>query len=167
MTKTQPQHQTYASTAQLAPLLAAAEATTKPPAAALTEQTPALLRSIPQNRNPQKPKPPLRFCPMCQTLLRAVASSPASLKCKKCGYKAALDHAPLLEARLHKRPNEIAVIDKEEANLHTHPIVQATCERCGKTESETWTIAVGSEGRVSAWVFLKCTHCGFIRREAG
>jgi DNA-directed RNA polymerase subunit M/transcription elongation factor TFIIS len=164
MSKTEQQTQT--STAQLAPLLVDAEATTKHQTAALTRETPTLLRSIqPQNRTRQKQ--PLSFCPRCQTLLRPSASSPASLKCKKCGYKATLDHTPLLEARFNQNPNEIAVIDKEKASLNTHPIVKATCERCGRTESETWTIAVGSEGTVSAWVFLKCTHCGFIRRETG
>ena len=167
MSKTQLEHQTHASTAQLAPLLDTAEATTKHQSAALTEETPLRLRSIQsQNRNP-KPKQRLSFCPMCQTLLRAVANSPALLKCKKCGYKVKLDHAPLLEARFRQHPNEIAVIDKEKANLNTHPIVKATCEKCGRTESEAWTIAVGSEGAVSAWVFLKCTNCGFIRRELG
>jgi DNA-directed RNA polymerase subunit M/transcription elongation factor TFIIS len=165
MSTTKLDHQTQASV----PLLVTAEAKTKHQPAALTEQYPVdLARSIqPPNRNVEKQNPPLSFCPTCQMLLRVVGGYPSTLRCKKCGYKTKLDHAVFNTVHSHQQASEIAVIDKEKASLHTHPIVQATCEKCGKTESETWTIAVGSEGTVSSWVFLKCTNCGFIRREVG
>ncbi len=163
MSTTKLELQTQASV----PLLVTAQAKTKHQPAALTEEYPAgLIRSI---KSPnRKQNQPLSFCPTCQMLLRVAESCPSSLRCKKCGYKAKLEHAVVFDAKhSHQRASEIAVIDQEEAGLHTYPIVQANCERCGKTESETWTIAVGSEGSISAWVFLRCVHCGFTRREVG
>ncbi len=149
-------------------VLVTTEAATKRQTAALTEQyLTALHRSIKApSGNREKQKQLLRFCPVCQMLLRKVESRPTSLRCKKCGYKTQLEQATVLDAKqLHH--NEIAVIDKEKENLYTYPIVQALCEKCGKKESETWAIAVGSEGSISAWVFLRCVHCGFTRREVG
>lgn len=162
-------HQTYASVQHLAPLIETAEATTKHQPAAFTKEHPAQLhQSIDStNRHIQRPKQSLNFCPNCNMLLRIIENCPASLRCKKCGYKTKLEKAIAIDKPLHPYSDEIAVIDKEKADLHIHPIVQANCERCGKTESETWTVSVGSEGTVSAWIFLKCVHCGFIRREAG
>jgi DNA-directed RNA polymerase subunit M/transcription elongation factor TFIIS len=169
MSKTQREYQTYASAAQLNPLLVAADAAIKHPPAELKLETPTRLTDgihFPK-RTCEKQKQPLKFCPTCQMLLHATAR-PLALRCKKCGYKAILEQAIVVDAKqTHRHTSEIAVIDKEKASLRTHPIVQAFCERCGKTESETWAIEVGSEGAVSSWVFLKCTHCGFIRREMG
>jgi DNA-directed RNA polymerase subunit M/transcription elongation factor TFIIS len=163
--------QTQASATQTIPLLVPAEAKTNHPInqpAALTEEN-RVHRSIqPPNRNLEKQKQLLSFCPTCKMLLRAVENRPYLLKCKKCGYRAEPEHKPLIDGKhSHRSVNEIAVIDEEKANLRTHSIVQALCEKCGKTESETWTIAVGSEGTTSALTFLRCTQCGFTRREVG
>jgi DNA-directed RNA polymerase subunit M/transcription elongation factor TFIIS len=100
-------------------------------------------------------------------LLKTTTDSPSTLICKKCGYNTTLNHAILFEAKLSGQHSEIAVIDREKRNLNTYPIVQTICEKCGKTESETWAIAVGSEGTTSALTFLRCVHCGFTRRELG
>jgi DNA-directed RNA polymerase subunit M/transcription elongation factor TFIIS len=170
MSKTQREYRTYASPVQSAPLLVAADATIKHQPAELKLETPTRLTGGIQflKRTREKQKQPLRFCPTCQMLLHATASHPSALRCKKCDYKTTLEHATVVNAQqTYRQTSEIAVIDKETAGLRIHPIVQAVCERCRKTASETWTIEVGSEGTVSSWVFLKCTHCGFIRREMG
>ncbi len=124
-----------------------------------------------ENAKFAKQKLTISFCPKCKMLLRSVESSPSSLRCKRCGYHLKLGEHVVYGGKAvgaNQRANEIAVIDQDKSrSLHTFPIVQATCDRCGKTESETWTIAVGSEGTTSAVVFLKCTHCGFTRREVG
>jgi DNA-directed RNA polymerase subunit M/transcription elongation factor TFIIS len=162
--------QTQTSTTQIVPLSVPAEITTKQ----LNHQTAALPaeysvpRSIqPPNRNIEKSKQHLRFCPTCKMLLRTTACSPSSLKCKKCGYKVTLDHPVVFDAKRSYRHGEIAVIDQEKGSLRTHTIVQAICEKCGSRESETWTIAVGSEGTIGALTFLRCVQCGFTRREVG
>jgi DNA-directed RNA polymerase subunit M/transcription elongation factor TFIIS len=151
------------STPKRAPLSARTEAQLDTQTAALIEAHP--LRNIqPLQTKPEKQ--PLSFCPTCQMLLKVSISQPLSLKCKKCGYKQQLDHSLVINAKQTYHHNEIAVLDKEE-QLRTYPIVQATCEKCGKTKSETWSVAVGSEGATSAWVFLRCTNCGHTRREVG
>jgi DNA-directed RNA polymerase subunit M/transcription elongation factor TFIIS len=170
MSKTQLDLQTQTSTIQIVPLLVPAEATIKHlnhQTAALTEEYSAPRSIQPPNRSIDKPKQHLNFCPTCKMLLRTTASSPSTLRCKKCGYKVTLDPAVFFDAKRSHQHGEIAVIDHEKGSLRTHPIVQAICDKCGNTESETWTIAVGSEGTVSSWVFLRCIKCGFMSREVG
>jgi DNA-directed RNA polymerase subunit M/transcription elongation factor TFIIS len=140
---------------------------------AATTQLPALIEDYtvhPTIQSPnstlEKHNQPLSFCPTCKMLLRTTAD-PQLLRCKKCGYKKALDRVVVFDVKRSKHYGEIAVIDLEKGSLRTHPVVQAICEKCGKTESETWAIPVGSEGTVSSWVFLKCVSCGFIKREVG
>ncbi len=163
------------------PILVSAEAKTEHQTATLTgEYTADFQASTPLENSAQgyqsvnnsfeRQKLTISFCPKCKMLLRMVASNPSSLRCKKCGYHLKLGHHVVFGGKTpaaNQRLPEIAVIDKEKGNLHTFPIVTATCERCGKTESETWTVAVGSEGTTSALTFLRCTHCGFTRREVG
>jgi DNA-directed RNA polymerase subunit M/transcription elongation factor TFIIS len=167
-TKLDPQ----ASETQLVPLLVPAETKTKhqiTQTAPLTEDYTAASRSIqPPNRNLEKHKQPLSFCPTCKMLLRTPANCPSSLKCKKCGYKITIERSIVFDAtHSNHHGGEIAVIDREKGKLRTNPIVQAICEKCGKTESETWAIAVGSDGTTGALTFLRCVDCGFTRREVG
>lgn len=163
--------ETQISASLMVPLLLPAEAKTKhqiTQTAALTEEYKAYRSNQPVSVNLKKQKQTLSFCPTCKMLLRTTANSPSSLKCKKCDYKITIDPTIVFDAtNSHQRAGEIAVIDREKGNLRTHPIVQAICEKCGKTESETWTIAVGSEGTTGALTFLRCVKCGFTRREVG
>ncbi len=174
---------TLASQSRIVPLLVPAEAMAKHQIrqnaapkkeysvnfhAAKTLENP-LRSSQSVNRKFEIQKHLLSFCPTCQMLLRAVESCPSSLRCKKCGYRVKLNGL-VREGKAHasrQHLDEIVVIDKKKANLRTYPIVHAICEKCGKTESETWTVAVGSEGTTSALTFLRCIHCGFTRREVG
>jgi DNA-directed RNA polymerase subunit M/transcription elongation factor TFIIS len=74
----------------------------------------------------------------------------------------------LLEKKIHPNKHihgEIAVLNHKEANLRTLPVVSAVCSVCQNRTSETWTMAIGSEG-TSAVTFLRCTACGHTRREA-
>ena len=163
--------QTQTSVTQLVPLLVRAEAKTKnqiTQTAPLTEDYAANQSIQPPNRNLEKHKQPLSFCPTCKMLLRTTANCPSSLKCKKCGYKITTERSIVFDAtHSNHHGGEIAVIDREKGKLRTHPIVQAICEKCGKTESETWAIAVGSDGTTGALTFLRCVDCGFTRREVG
>jgi DNA-directed RNA polymerase subunit M/transcription elongation factor TFIIS len=162
--------QTHVSTTQIFPLLVSTEDKTKHlnnQAVALTEEY-LIPQSIqPSNKKKPKPKQHLSFCPTCKMLLRTTADSPSSLRCKKCGYKVILSHTIVFDTKRSHLPGEIAVIDREKGSLRTHPIVQVICEKCDNTESETWTIAVGSEGTIGALTFLRCVQCGFTRREVG
>jgi DNA-directed RNA polymerase subunit M/transcription elongation factor TFIIS len=151
------------------PKLTTSEAHQDTHAVALIEVNPQRLkRNIqPLKSKIEKQKQPLTFCPTCQMLLRTTLNQPTSLRCKKCGYKKELHSNIVVNAKQVYHQNEIAVLGKAEEHLRTYPIVQVICEKCGKKESETWSVAVGSEGAISAWIFLRCTSCGFTRREVG
>jgi DNA-directed RNA polymerase subunit M/transcription elongation factor TFIIS len=109
------------------------------------------------------------FCPKCGKLIKVVKKSLPALQCPKCGYKTNFKTDSILsfkpKAPNHSR-NEIAVIDKKASGLRTFPTVGVICRACGKAGSETWTIAVGSEGTTSSLTFFKCTSCGYTKREA-
>lgn len=111
----------------------------------------------------------MRFCPKCGAILEIVHRSRALLQCRKCGYKTQLQQN--VSAK-NKKPhsydsglNEVAVVGREELKLRTFPVVRVTCPKCGATESEVWTVAVGSEGTTSSFTFFRCTSCGHTRRE--
>ena len=108
------------------------------------------------------------FCPKCGTLLKVVNNSLPALQCPKCGYRAKLKSDTILGLKLKtdKSLNEIAVIDKETSELRTFPMVDVLCPVCCKAGSETWTVAVGSEGTTSSLTFFRCTSCGYTKREA-
>jgi DNA-directed RNA polymerase subunit M/transcription elongation factor TFIIS len=94
----------------------------------------------------------MEFCPSCKKILKIAkkAKSPV-LICPKCGYQTIF------------RPKKSVT---KKAPIFTLPVVQAVCPACGQNKSETWVIAVGSEGRTSSLTFLKCISCGFTTREA-
>ena len=110
----------------------------------------------------------MRFCPECGAMLEIVHQSPASLKCRKCGCTMKLKRDASTEKRtMHsydRGVSEVAVLSREETKLRTFPVVNVKCEKCGKNESESWAIEVGSQG-TSAITFFRCTSCGHTRRE--
>jgi DNA-directed RNA polymerase subunit M/transcription elongation factor TFIIS len=111
----------------------------------------------------------MNFCPKCGKLLKVVRRSLPALQCPKCGYKTEFKSDNFLKPNLkitNHTINEIAVIDNEASGLRTSPTIGVVCAACGKAGSETWTVAVGSEGTTSSFTFFKCTSCGFTRREA-
>ena|SRR3990170_8414785 len=110
----------------------------------------------------------MKFCPKCGAILTIIHQSRASLKCVKCGYTEKLQKNAWTEKRtLHnddRGVREVAVLGREETKLRTFPVVNVKCERCGKNESESWAIEVGSQG-TSSITFFRCTSCGHTRRE--
>jgi len=110
----------------------------------------------------------MRFCPKCGAILEIVHRSRAFLQCGKCGYKTQLRNVSIENTKLHSHDselNKVAVLGREESKLRTFPVVHVTCSKCGATESEVWTVAVGSEGTTSSFTFFRCTSCGHTRRE--
>lgn len=153
-------------------LAASEEGTTNQPCSAAIlagEYARHLVRSIPaSDLNLIKKEQSLSFCPLCKMLLRTPAGDHSLLRCKKCGYNSKIEHNVIVKTGRNNRQNiEIAVIDKEKGNLRTQTTVKTTCEKCGNTESEAWTISVGSEGTTSEITFLRCISCGYTRREVG
>lgn len=111
----------------------------------------------------------MRFCPKCGAILKIVHRSKASLQCRKCSYKTRLQQNVSVGKKAYNSIsgiNEVAVVGREESRLRTFPVVRVICPRCGATQSEVWTVAVGSEGTTSSFTFFRCTLCGYTRREA-
>ena len=110
----------------------------------------------------------MNFCPECKTILKTAKKSLSTLQCPKCGYKTEVkpESSPTKNTNRPRSIREIAVVDKKESVLNTYPVVQSTCPECGGGKSETWNIAVGSEGTPASLTFFRCVSCGFTRREA-
>jgi DNA-directed RNA polymerase subunit M/transcription elongation factor TFIIS len=112
----------------------------------------------------------VNFCPECGALLKVANKSAPALKCPKCKYNKPIQQEEAKQkTNIHQgQPGEIAVIDKkEEATLRPNPTINVLCPKCGKNQSETWTVAVGGETTRSTLTFFRCTTCGTTRRETG
>jgi DNA-directed RNA polymerase subunit M/transcription elongation factor TFIIS len=104
-------------------------------------------------------------------LLKIVSKGTPLLSCPKCKYRKILKQKEMADQKTNIRygkGSEIAIIDKnEEEALRPLPTVNTVCPTCGKTESETWAVAIGAETTQSPLTFFRCTTCGTTRREAG
>ncbi len=110
----------------------------------------------------------MRFCPKCGALLELGNGKSAEIFCRKCKYRTKLQQERILEKRTiasHRIRTEIAVLGAEESKLRTLPLVRTICPACNNDASETWTVAIGSEG-THGITFLRCTACGYTSREA-
>ena len=111
----------------------------------------------------------MKFCPECGALLQVVKKA-KMLKCSKCKFQETME-----QEEIGKKTNvircgksaEIAVIDKKAASLRQLPTIKDVCQKCGHTESETWTVEAANETIHSSITFFRCTNCGHTRREAG
>jgi DNA-directed RNA polymerase subunit M len=141
-----------------------------------TFQTETAARSVDQNslQNRENPKTAGRhpfvmiFCPKCGALLEVVPGKSAELHCRKCKYNTKATQRRISEKKIsvaNSIHREIAVLDVENSNLRIFPVVHAVCSECRNSTSETWTLAIGSEGTTGV-TFLRCTNCGHTRREA-
>ena len=108
------------------------------------------------------------FCPKCEALLELAHGKSAEVYCRKCKYRAKVQQKRVLERKIDASNNirrEIAVLESEDSKLRTFPVVHAICSECNNDASETWTVAIGSEGTTGV-TFLRCAACGHTRREA-
>ena len=110
------------------------------------------------------------FCPKCGSMLQTTKKDPSTLRCSKCKYQKAMD----LKEPIKKispqfgKVSEIAVIDQtKEAMLRQLTTIHLVCEKCGNTESETWTVGAADETIHSTITFFRCTKCKTTRRESG
>jgi DNA-directed RNA polymerase subunit M/transcription elongation factor TFIIS len=110
------------------------------------------------------------FCPKCGSILQTGKKGSSILRCPKCKYLKPMEHKESnkkISLQLSKVA-EIAVIDQsKEATLRLLPTIRAICEKCGNTESETWTVEAADETIHSTITFFRCTKCKTTRRESG
>ncbi|MCW4019517.1 MAG: RPA12/RPB9/RPC11 RNA polymerase family protein [Candidatus Bathyarchaeota archaeon] len=129
-----------------------------------------ILESVTETQELPSIRNAVEFCPKCGKLLKITNRKGAPLlSCPKCRYKKLLNQNQTAKHRIHHgRPSEIAVIAKdEESSLRPLPTVNVICPTCGKSESETWVVALGGEVPSSTVTFFRCTKCGKTRREVG
>lgn len=110
------------------------------------------------------------FCPKCGSILQTAKKGSSTLRCPKCKYQKPMgleESNKKISLQLGKAA-EIAVIDRsKEAKLRLLPTIHVVCEKCGNTESETWTVEAADETVHSAITFFRCTKCKTTRRESG
>jgi DNA-directed RNA polymerase subunit M/transcription elongation factor TFIIS len=110
----------------------------------------------------------MSFCPKCEALLEFIPGKSAEVICRKCKFTTMIQKMRVGEKKINAVNcirKEIAVLDLEDTTLRTFPIVHTICSECNNGVSETWTMAIGSEGTAGV-TFLRCTACGHTRREA-
>ncbi len=110
------------------------------------------------------------FCPKCGSILRTAKKDFSIAICPKCRYQKPTELKATnqkINLRLCKGA-EIAVIDQsKEAMLRQLSTIHMVCEKCGNTESETWTVEAADETIHSSITFFRCTKCKTTKRESG
>jgi DNA-directed RNA polymerase subunit M/transcription elongation factor TFIIS len=110
------------------------------------------------------------FCPKCGAMLQTAKKGSSTLRCPKCKYQTPMEikeSNKKISLQLGKAA-EIVVIDQsKEETLRLLPTIHVVCEKCGNTESETWTVEAADETIHSTITFFRCTKCKTTRRESG
>jgi transcription factor S len=114
----------------------------------------------------------MEFCAECGSRVepKKVSSGKQAMimmVCTKCEYRkqetpgATKFNAKVIE---HNPKQFVAVIGKEEQELHTMPTIKMDCPRCGNTTANVWLVQTRGSDE-SSTQFLRCINCGYTYRE--
>lgn len=113
----------------------------------------------------------MEFCPECGMRLVLTQKTLDDkvcpfLVCPKCGYqrKVTSEESTFLRVVERSTPEQIAVIDSEQANLRTMPTTKAECPKCGNKEAFWWMVQTRGSDE-SPTQFFRCTKCSYTWRE--
>ena len=114
----------------------------------------------------------MEFCADCGSLLKPVKVHSGKqalfmLSCTKCGNKKhELDVKGKFNGKVieHSPKQFVAVIGKEEQELHTLPTIRIECPKCGNNTANVWQVQTRGSDE-SSTQFLRCLRCGFTHRE--
>jgi len=153
---------------QIAIQLSTEQSTTPIQPFALTDPSTEKLKETSKSEKTYQRTFLMNFCPKCQSVLELTHGESAEIRCRKCHHRTKLANTWILKRKIDPslaNRLEIVVVDKQESKLRTFPVIHAICSECKNNTSETWTMAIGSEGTTGV-TFLRCTACGYTQREA-
>ena len=113
----------------------------------------------------------MEFCPECGMRLVLTQKmenngSRPFLICPKCSYqkKVTSKESTFSKVVEHTAMEQIAVIDDEQANLHTMPTTKVECPKCSNKEAFWWMVQTRGSDE-SPTQFFRCTKCSYTWRE--
>jgi transcription factor S len=112
----------------------------------------------------------MEFCAECGSRLepKKVSSGKQAMimmVCTKCEYRKQEPNVKFNAKVIEHNPKQfVAVIGKEEQELHTMPTIKMECPRCGNTTANVWLVQTRGSDE-SSTQFLRCINCGYTYRE--
>ncbi|MCW3995781.1 MAG: transcription factor S [Candidatus Bathyarchaeota archaeon] len=115
----------------------------------------------------------MEFCAECGSRLKPVKvgsnkQAMIMLACTRCGQKqgkADMSNVRLNGKTVKHNPKQfVAIIGKEEQQLHTLPTIRIECPRCGNNTANVWLVQTRGLDE-SSTQFFRCLRCGFTFRE--
>lgn len=113
----------------------------------------------------------MEFCAECGSRLQPKKINSGNqvmimMVCKKCDKRQQSNEVAKFNAKIieHNPKQLVAVIGKEEQELHTTPTINIDCPRCGNNSANVWLVQTRGSDE-SSTQFLRCTSCGFTYRE--
>jgi DNA-directed RNA polymerase subunit M len=115
----------------------------------------------------------VEFCTECGSILKPLKVNSGKqamfmLACTKCGLK---KQDPDANGRFngkiieHSPKQFVAVIGREEQELHTLPTIRIECPKCGNNTANVWQVQTRGSDE-SSTQFMRCLRCGFTYRES-
>ncbi len=100
----------------------------------------------------------MEFCPKCGAML---VKKRTNLGCPRCNYSSR-NKGKLKTSEKIDEGKEVAVLSGKE--LHTCPVINEKCKKCGNEKAYFWTVQTRASDEAET-KFFKCTKCGNTRRE--
>ncbi len=115
----------------------------------------------------------MEFCAECGSRLvpakvRSENQTLLMLTCSKCGNRKQETLTPNVAVNgkvfEHSPKQFVAVIGREEQELHTLPTIHFDCPRCGSNTANVWIVQTRGSDE-SSTQFMRCVKCGYTFRE--
>ncbi len=112
----------------------------------------------------------MEFCAECGSRLKPMKVNSGNqvmimLACTKCGYRMHGSENVRFGITIEHSPKQlVAVIGKEEQELHTMPTVRIECPNCGNNTANVWQVQTRGSDE-SSTQFFRCLRCGYTYRE--
>ncbi|MCW4030286.1 MAG: RPA12/RPB9/RPC11 RNA polymerase family protein [Candidatus Bathyarchaeota archaeon] len=115
----------------------------------------------------------MEFCAECgsrlqPTKIRSQDQVLLILTCTKCGSKKqeTIDPSEVVNGKVieHSPKQLVAVISREEQDLHILPTIRSDCPKCGNNTANVWQVQTRGSDE-SSTQFIRCVKCGYTFRE--
>jgi len=98
------------------------------------------------------------FCPKCSSILKHKQEKGKKVMACSCGYSSEAKTVAITEKV--EEAKEIEVVE----DIQTHPLVDATCEKCEHKKAYFWSIQTRASDEPETR-FFRCEKCKYTWRE--
>ena len=102
------------------------------------------------------------FCPKCGSILIPKRDGTKKMLVCSCGYRTGDVEQAKIKETVPKPEKEVEVVDAND--MHTLPLTDVECEKCGHKKAYFWTMQTRA-GDEPETKFLRCEKCSHTWRD--